>query len=524
MAIATTTSLGEVKLAGDIAGSTNALAPELTLQPGLVAGQYSIPIVTVNTKGLITAIQNGALASYLPTATTTGKGVVQIGEGLAVDGAGVLSANIPIASSTIRGSVKIGSGLTVTAAGAVSIPDATPTTKGVVTLAATSNMTITNGALSVPQAGSTTPGVFKVGAGLTMNGDVLSANLATASTLGVVKVGAGLTVSSGLISTSFPDATASTKGVVQIGTGITVTAGTISVSGGAAVATTTTKGVVQVGNGLAVDGAGLLSTNIPDATNSTRGYIMAGQNVSIAGGVLSVVVPVATTTSQGTVQPGSGVSINAGVISTTTTVPDATTTTKGVVQIGNGLSVASGVVAAALATPSVAGAVIVGGGLSVDAYGTLTSTLPVASTASRGAVKVGTGLTVDGAGLLQANTSLVALVDRPNQFVGTQSVTPVTLPSTATVTPDGLASNNFILNLTQNTTLNSFTNAVPGATYKFFVKQDGVGGRTLTKSSAYYTPDNGSTAIGLIANQITLLEVVVSGAGFFLTKATIYTV
>ena len=47
MAQATSTQLGEIKLAGDLAGSNNALIPELT-STGVTPGSYIMPTITVD--------------------------------------------------------------------------------------------------------------------------------------------------------------------------------------------------------------------------------------------------------------------------------------------------------------------------------------------------------------------------------------------------------------------------------------------------------------------------------------------
>jgi hypothetical protein len=56
MTQATTTTLGEIQLAGDLTGI--ATSPQLKTIANLTAGEYVIPRLTVNEKGLITAISN----------------------------------------------------------------------------------------------------------------------------------------------------------------------------------------------------------------------------------------------------------------------------------------------------------------------------------------------------------------------------------------------------------------------------------------------------------------------------------
>ena len=174
MAVATNTTLGEIRLAGDLAGNNNGLAPELKTS-GVTAGTYTLPELTVNAKGLITAAQNApasTILSYVPTANTTRLGIVQIGSGVNVT-SGVIS--IPTASSSVRGAVKVDT--------------------------ASTPFTLTSGALG-------------------FDANKLKAS---ASTLGTIRVGTNLTIDgSGILSAVFPFATTSVAGIVSIGSNINV--------------------------------------------------------------------------------------------------------------------------------------------------------------------------------------------------------------------------------------------------------------------------------------------------------------
>jgi len=226
MANATTTIAGDIQLAGDLTGS--ATSPALA-NSGVTAGYYSAASITVDSKGRITDI----------------------------------SANLPVASTSVKGVMQVGSGLSVTG-GVVSFSGADTTT------------------------GS--KGIMQVGSGLSVTGGVVSVSDATALTKGVMQVGSGLSVTGGVVSFSGADATTSTKGIVQIGSGLSVTGGVISVnlSGVIPDATTSSKGIVQVGSGLAVTG-GVIS--VPDATVGVKGAVTTADNTNIAisaGGVISV--------------------------------------------------------------------------------------------------------------------------------------------------------------------------------------------------------------------------------------------
>ena len=93
MAQATNTQLGEIQLAGDLAGNGGAQVgtnPQLKTMPGLVAGQYIVPRITVDSKGRVVAIEDGVadIAAMLPSASANTKGVVSIGDNIYVAGEG----------------------------------------------------------------------------------------------------------------------------------------------------------------------------------------------------------------------------------------------------------------------------------------------------------------------------------------------------------------------------------------------------------------------------------------------------
>lgn len=123
MTAATNTSLGTIKLAGDLAGSTDANAPELTLS-GVIAGIYGTnPTLTVNSKGVVTEATSGSAIDVfnIPIATSTTYGTVKIGSGVSIAGDGTIS--MAQATTIAYGTAKVGSGLLVSS-GVISLDSA----------------------------------------------------------------------------------------------------------------------------------------------------------------------------------------------------------------------------------------------------------------------------------------------------------------------------------------------------------------------------------------------------------------
>ena len=82
MTVATNTILGEIKLAGDLAGNNNGNAPEL-IPSGVTAGTYHSPGIVVDSKGRITLTLPAAGLS-IPMASKTVTGIAQIGDNINV--------------------------------------------------------------------------------------------------------------------------------------------------------------------------------------------------------------------------------------------------------------------------------------------------------------------------------------------------------------------------------------------------------------------------------------------------------
>jgi hypothetical protein len=458
MAIATNTTLGEIQLAGDLAGSNNGLAPALS-PTGVMAGSYTLPSFTVDAKGRITAASNvssEALANFIPDATETVKGKVQVGTGLTAS-AGVLSA--ALATNVSRGTVRI------------------DTSNG---------LQINNGVLSFDSAAlalatTTTPGVVRIGSGLTVSAGTVSATaipVATTLNLGTVQIGANINVSNGVI--SIPNATTTTRGAIRIGgTGLVVNDGVLSLDVSTALATPTTAGFVKLGSNI-INNNGVITVNFGVASASQLGAIRVGPGLTIdSNGILENTLatnpPVATDTTLGLVRIGANINVSSGIIS----IPTATTSTAGILRVGTvGLEASSGVIEARRATNTVFGVVRSGDTNNITITNgeiTLSNNIPRKNTVNT-----------------YTRAQVSQLVDLGNR--------------SGTVTLDLHAGNVQRMRLTGNATLANPTNVVAGGIYHIIVEQDGTGGRTLTfgtnfkiAGSSLISPEiNAKTVISLV--------------------------
>jgi len=189
MALATDSSPGEIQLAGDLAGSTDATSPELTLT-SVTPGLYTFSDLTIDSKGRVTAAttaDSGTILALIPDATTSTKGIVQIGDGISVSVDGLITAD----------------------------------------------MAYINANAIIPTASLTTKGLVQIGDGISVDTGLITADLA-------------------YIDTNMSDATLTSKGQVQIGNGISVATGVISAdiayidaNMSHPVATNTTFGIVK---------------------------------------------------------------------------------------------------------------------------------------------------------------------------------------------------------------------------------------------------------------------------------------
>lgn len=340
MTAATASTLGEIKLAGDLMGTPE--APHLR-PTGVYPGSYLYPKMYVDATGRVLYAKSSTvdeIRSYL-VATTSSKGVVQPADGFSI-AAGLLSTQL--ATSSLPGTIRIGSGIDV-AAGIGSIALASSTTQGRFT-GNSDYFEIVNSTLRGSATSKTKTAFARIGTGFTLTGDTISAALATSSSSGLVIAGTGINFTGNIISVSTSVATTSSLGLVKIGSTLDVLSnGTVSIP----IASASRDGVVRIsyGQGFSITG-NILNGDL--ATTTTPGQVQIGSNIAInTSGVISV--PDASTTIRGIVRVGSNINVSNGVIS----VPTSTSTSVGVVQIGNNISVSNGDISIPIASSTAAG-------------------------------------------------------------------------------------------------------------------------------------------------------------------------
>lgn len=123
-------------------------------------------------------------------------------------------------------------------------------------------------------------------------------------------------------------------------------------------------------------------------------------------------------------------------------------------------------------------------------------------------------------GAISQLTGLVAgafaYLDVAQTFTKNQRVATVALSNASSPVPvDASLSNTFTLTLTSNLQLGTPTNLVDGGTYVFRIKQDGVGGRTLTFTSAWKFSGGGDPVITAAANALDIITATTDGTSMF---------
>jgi len=230
------------------------LGPATGVVPGCYGDGFTIPTFCVNAQGGLESVTPVTIASSIPDATTTSKGLVQVGSNIDVVG-GIIS--VGLASGTDFGVVQVGS-----------------------------NIDVVGGVISVGLASGTDFGVVQVGSNIDVVGGIISVGLASGTDFGVVQVGSNVQVSGGVI--SILNASTTNVGVVQLATGaetITGTNATIAVtpSGLQAKVSDSTSLIssTRIASSLAVKTAyDLADAAVPDLTYTAKGDIVVGTGAS----------------------------------------------------------------------------------------------------------------------------------------------------------------------------------------------------------------------------------------------------
>jgi len=477
MALATNTTTGEIKLAGDLAGSNDGNAPELT-NTAVTPGEYTVAKVTVDSKGRITNAINSTsneITGLIDPATVSSTGVVQVGSNLYITGS-TTSGNILITFSPVISAGTDATGLTTDACATysidISVDDATAVT---VEFDGAGHQTIQdildtlNGVSGLVAALDT--GHIRITSDST--GNTSNISLTNDSIFNCVTNFSSIGASVRGISPCelyAKDATDSIAGVIQAGSGVTIVAGVLSVDTGAInVATDTTLGVVIVptsGN-LDVDGSGNIS--VPLATSSALGVVKVDTSggLAIAGdGTLSY---------------------------TTSPLAAATTTTLG------------GVI------------VPVSSHLSIDGSGNLSMTLADSNTL--GVVKSAdvANITIT-SGDIDVGTN-IGQKDTTGTWTKSQNVQSVALTSGTTVVVDASLSNSFTLDLAHNLTINNPVNLVAGGFYTYFVTQDASTFYTVSFGTNYKFKSGSDNSVGDELSKTDVVTCISDGTSMYCSVA-----
>lgn len=266
MAQATTTTVGEIVLSGDLAGGTDANFPQLRAS-GVTPGTYTpLGRLTVDAKGRVVSVAsidwtNLSLleAIVIDEATTSVKGVLQLGEGFDAT------------------------------AGSIFATLATNTTKGIFSVPTGGGLSIIDGEVGL----------------------VYEDLIASSSAFGFVKTGSNVINSAGVI--SFSTATTSTKGVFQLGPGLQGT-GVVSIDASSIAASSTDLGFITAGTGFAMTGDVL---SVPVATGSVFGKVQPGAGFGISDGTISIATATDSVKGVFSIVPGGLLNIASGAVSMT---------------------------------------------------------------------------------------------------------------------------------------------------------------------------------------------------------------
>lgn len=472
MAQATSTTFGEIVLAGDLFGDD---ANEISLAPSGVdpGAQNPYSKIHVDAKGRTTwrgdVVYETDIQPHVPAASKSQKGIFVVGD----------------------------------------------------------NIDATAGTISIKNASSSAKGVFQLGYQMEINqstGKVdVTVPTASASNKGVAQIGSGFDIASGVLSRSgFNFATGSVKGMVKVGANFNIDYGVISVP----YATASVKGVASVdGSQFYLDTANNYLYTHACATmlyGRVQGF---SSDFSIDGnGVLSYISP--WTTTPATTSTLGGVKIGSFLFMTgddaLTVAQDASTSQKGFVEVGTGFLVESGVLSAALSTASNWGLICSGDPSTTGMVYNLTpisdgtpesgtsglrfrrcDTSTPANLAIAGVVKSANmdNISVTN-GVMDVGVN-IPKKDTFNTYTKAQVVSKQTFVDT-----DWSKGSVFELIMTSNiTSVPAPTNAVAGQVMTLIVTQDATGGRTLTGWNSVYK-FNSSLTLSTAPNTTDLITII----------------
>lgn len=407
------------------------------------------------------------------------------------------------------------------------IPSATVSTKGAFVVGR--NIEVSSGEIFINNASSSVHGVFGVGNNLEINQSTGAIDAvvpdASASSRGVFQVGANFDISNGVLSrTGYGFASQTVKGMVKPGTTFDISNGVLSVP----FATTTTAGVASIDN---------YNLYLDIADNRlychAANYMLWGLVYGISSdfyfdettGALCYTSPygvsAATESAIGSIKIGSGFYVNSetGELSTVT---DATTSVKGVVEASDNIQVTGGVISIANGSSGNYGCVCVGdSNVTLMAYNTTPITNPGfpddgttglrfrrCDTAAQNLNYPGVVRTANqnNVSIVNGNIDLGVNIAKKNS-VGTFTKAQVVAKS-AFVDVDWSRGNNIELSLTGNiTSVPAPTNAVPGQIMNLYIRQDATGGRTITGWNSVYK-FNSTLTLSTAPNSVDIITII----------------
>lgn len=223
----------------------------------------------------------------------------------------------------------------------------------------------------------------------------------------------------------------------------------------------------------------------------TKSTLTAGSGVTITNG--SGAITISATGSGGTVTNVTGtapISVATGTTTPAISIASASTSTAGAVQLTDSTSSTSTTTAA---TPN-----------SVKtAYDLAVAALPKSGGTMTGAITFAAGQTISG----------YALLATAQTFTAAQRAAITTLTDATNISVDFALTNNFVVTLGGNRTLDNPTNQVAGQSGSIFIVQDGTGSRTLAYGSNYDFAGGTAPTLSTGANAVDRIDYIVRASG-----------